>query len=57
MTKLNKEHEGVRSTCKKLVSLNLIPWQKFWACWANLVQQRKDFKLKRFDEAKNNFLD
>ena len=39
MTKLYREHEGVRSICKQLMSLNLIPWQKVQLCWENLVQQ------------------
>nr|CAH0108797.1 unnamed protein product [Daphnia galeata] len=36
MTKLYKEHEGVRSICKQLMPLNLIPWQKVRLCWENL---------------------
>jgi hypothetical protein len=52
MTKLYREHEGVRSICKQLMSLNLIPWQKVLVCWENLVQQGKDLKLKRCDAEK-----
>nr|CAH0112041.1 unnamed protein product [Daphnia galeata] len=52
MTKLFREHEGVRSICKQLMSLNLIPWQKVQLCWENLVQQGKDLKLKRCDAEK-----
>ena len=52
MTKLYREHEGVRSICKQLMSLNLIPWQKVQLCWENLVQQGKDLKLKRCDAEK-----
>lgn len=52
MTKLYKEHVGVRAICKKLMSLNLIPWQKVLSCWKELVQQGKDLKLKRCDAGK-----
>ena len=32
--------------------LNLIPWQKVWLCWENLVQQGKDLKFKTCDAEK-----
>jgi hypothetical protein len=48
MTKLYREHEGVRSIFKQLMSLNLIPWQKVLVCWENLVQQGKDSRSLPF---------
>lgn len=47
MTKLYKDHVGVRAICKQLVSLNLIPWQKVLSCWKELFQQGRDLKFEK----------